>query len=81
MPHSETEVREGQAWGPQDFWITTWNLPGTEEPRQKACERASGSPHFAPTAWMVLAVSGSQGYLPTQLSHTSDHRGAQRQEG
>lgn len=81
MPHSEAEVRAGQTWGPQDFWITTWNLPGTEGPRQEAREGASSSPDSAPTAWGALAVSGSQGYRPTQLARIPDHRGAQRQEG
>lgn len=34
-------LRSGQGrHGPQDFWITTWNLPEMEGPTQKACEQA-----------------------------------------
>lgn len=80
MPHSEAEVRAGQTWGPQDFWITTWNLPGTEGPRPKPvrgqqltrlCTNSPGGP----------GSERSQGYRPTQLARIPDHRGAQRQEG
>lgn len=40
VPQSpEVEGRAGQAHGPQDFWIITWNLPGMEGPGQKACDR------------------------------------------